>query len=203
MPKKIELVCLISGGGRTVSNFADSIEAGALDASISLVIADRECSGIERLRARGLEVELLPWRKGETTSASYAAEVWPRIEATGADLVCLCGFLRLLVIPPDWERRVLNIHPGLLPEFGGKGMYGSRVHRAVLDAGLQESGCTVHFADNIYDHGPIVVQMRVPVLEGDTPDILAARVFEKECEAYPEAIRLFGEGLEDGKVSTQ
>ena len=202
MPRTVSLVCLVSGGGRTVTNFVDRIEAGALDASVALVIADRECSAIDRLRARGLEVELIPWKKGETTSATYGAAVWPRIEATGADLVCLCGFLRLLLIPPEWDRRVLNIHPGLLPEFGGKGMYGERVHRAVLEAGVKESGCTVHFADNIYDHGPIVVQMRVPVLEGDTPDTLAARVFEKECEAYPEAIRLFGKDLEDGKVST-
>jgi len=112
----------------------------------------------------------------------------------------------MLRIPPAWEGRVMNIHPGLLPDFGGQGMYGDRVHRAVLEAGVPESGCTVHFADNVYDHGPILVQRRVPVLEGDTPDRLAARVFEAECEAYPEAIALFAEGRirsQDGEVSIQ
>lgn len=193
----------VSGGGRTVLNFQDRIEAGALDARVALVLADRECKAIERLRARGLDVELLPWTKGMTPD-EWAAKAWPRIEAAGAELVCNCGFLRLLRIPPRWENRVMNIHPALLPKFGGKGMYGDRVHAAVLAAGEKESGCTVHFADAAYDRGPILVQKRVPVLPDDTVDTLAARVFEAECEAYPEAVRLFGEGrirVEQGKVS--
>ena len=94
----------------------------------------------------------------------------------------------------DFRNRVLNIHPALIPAFSGKGFHGLHVHRAALEAGVKVSGCTVHFADNIYDHGPIVLQRVVPVQDDDTPDTLAARVFEQECEAYPEAIRLFAEG---------
>src|SRR4029453_6931345 len=109
---------------------------------------------------------------------------------SGAALVCMAGFLQLLPIPDDYYHRVLNIHPALLPAFGGKGMYGRRVHEAVLAAGVKVTGCTVHFADDSYDTGPILVQRCVPVKEGDDADALAARVFEAECEAYPEAIRL-------------
>jgi phosphoribosylglycinamide formyltransferase-1 len=200
-----KLATFFSGGGRTILNLLDRIEAGTLPARLVLAIADRECSGIDRLRARGLDVVVEPWVKG-TTPADYALRVWPRVQSAGADLVCLCGFLRMLLIPDDWEGKVMNIHPGLLPDFGGQGMWGDHVHRAVLESGVEESGCTVHFADNVYDHGPILVQRRVPVLEGDTADSLAARVFEAECEAYPEAITLFAEGrirFGNGEVSIQ
>ncbi|MCI0703467.1 MAG: phosphoribosylglycinamide formyltransferase, partial [Planctomycetia bacterium] len=110
------------------------------------------------------------------------------------DLVCFAGWLHLLPIAPDFHHKVLNIHPALLPAFGGKGMYGHHVHEAVLNYGAKVSGCTVHFADDTYDTGPILVQRAVPVKEEDTPDTLAARVFAAECEAYPEAIRLIAEG---------
>jgi len=192
MPE-IRIACNVSGGGRTVLNFLDEIEAGRLDASIVAVIADRDCKAIERCAARGLPVELIPWTKG-TTPEDWGARAWPRIEEAGATLVCNAGFLRLLLVPPAWEGRILNIHPALLPKFGGRGMYGDRVHRAVLDAGEKESGCTVHVVTSEYDTGPIVLQRRVPVKPGDTVDTLAARVFEAECEAYPEAVRLYGAG---------
>jgi len=110
------------------------------------------------------------------------------------DLITLAGFLKLYVIPPEYQRKVLNIHPALLPDFGGDGFYGDKVHQAVLDAQAKESGCTVHFADNTYDTGPIILQKKVPVLAGDTVHTLADRVFEAEKEAYPEAIRLFAAG---------
>jgi len=189
----LPIAVFLSGGGRTVLNMLDRIEAGSLPARIVAAVADRACAGVERLAARGLEVELVPWERGDT-AASYAARAWPVVERAGARLVCLCGFLRLLEIPPPWAGRVMNIHPGLLPEFGGKGMYGARVHRAVLAAGVRESGCTVHFSDNVYDHGPIILRRRVPVEPGDDADSLAARVFLAECEAYPEAITLFATG---------
>ena len=95
------------------------------------------------------------------------------------------------VIPSQYEGKVMNIHPGLIPAFCGKGLYGHRVHEAVVEYGARVSGCTVHFADQHYDHGPIILQRRVPVLPDDTPDTLAARVFEQECMAYPDAMRLF------------
>ncbi|MEM8886233.1 MAG: phosphoribosylglycinamide formyltransferase [Planctomycetota bacterium] len=196
------LVCNVSGGGRTVLNLQDEIEAGRLDARIALVIADRDCKAIERCAARGLTVELIPWSKG-TTPEDWGSRAWARIEEAGATLVCNAGFLRLLVVPPAWEGRILNIHPALLPKFGGRGMYGDRVHAAVLEAAERESGCTVHYVTAEYDTGPIILQRRVPVQPKDSVDTLAARVFESECEAYPEAIRLHHAGrltIRDGKV---
>ena len=113
------------------------------------------------------------------------------------------GWLKLVVIPDDFQNRVMNIHPALIPAFCGKGFYGHRVHEAVLEYGAKISGCTVHFVDNQYDHGPIILQRTVDVLTDDTPDTLAARVFAAECEAYPEALRLFAAGrlrVEDRRV---
>jgi phosphoribosylglycinamide formyltransferase-1 len=199
----LDLAVTFSGGGRTVLNLLDRIEAGELDARIVLAVTDRDCKGIARIEARSVAVIRIPWTKG-TTVDEYAASVWPSIEAAGTQLVCFCGFLRLLKIPDAWEDRVMNIHPALLPKFGGKGMWGDHVHRAVLEASEAESGCSVHFASNEYDKGPIIVQRRVPVLPDDTANSLAARVFLAECEAYPEAVRLFGEGrlkIENGKVT--
>jgi len=115
----------------------------------------------------------------------------------------MAGFLSLWRIPAEYYGKVINIHPALLPEFGGAGMYGTRVHQAVLAAGKKVSGCTVHFCDNQYDHGPIILQHTVPVLTVDTPETLAARIFEQECVAYPEAIQLFADGrilLDAGSV---
>ncbi len=198
--RSLRLVPLVSGGGRTALNLLDRIEAGRLAAEIPLALADRDCAAIARLEARDVPVELIPW---PGSPEGWAALAWPRIEAGRADLVLGCGFLRLLKIPAKWLGKVMNIHPGLLPRYGGKGLYGDRVHKAVLAAGEKESGCTVHFADNEYDHGPRILERRVPVLLKDTAESLAARVFEAECEAYPEAIRLFAEGrlrIENGKV---
>ena len=104
------------------------------------------------------------------------------------------GFLKHVLIPPDFENRVINIHPALIPAFCGQGMYGLRVHEAVLDYGAKVTGCTVHFVDNQYDHGPIILQRTVEVLPDDTPESLQARVFAAECEAYPEALRLLASG---------
>jgi phosphoribosylglycinamide formyltransferase-1 len=106
----------------------------------------------------------------------------------------MAGFLQLLEIPDDFLGRVMNIHPALLPAFGGKGYHGRKVHEAAIEAGVKVSGCTVHFADNEYDHGPIIIQRVVPVEDDDTPESLQARVFAAECEAYPEAVRLFAAG---------
>ena len=199
MPR-IRLVPLVSGGGRTVVNLLDRIAARTLAAEIPLVLADRDCAAVPRLRARGVAVEVVAWPGNPDAWAELA---WPRIEAAKADLVLGCGFLRLLRIPPRWLGKVMNIHPGLLPRYGGKGLYGDRVHRAVLAAREKESGCTVHFSDNEYDTGPKILERRVPVLPADTVESLAARVFLAECEAYPEAIRLFAEGrlrIDNGKV---
>lgn len=189
----IRLAVCISGGGTTLQNLIDRIADGRLDASIVLVVSSRAGAfGIERAHRAGLPVCVVP-AKGRAVAA-FSQEVFDACRRAGADLVLLAGFLCLLEIPPDFVGKVMNIHPALLPAYGGKGFYGERVHRAVLDAGEKVSGCTVHFVDNEYDAGPVILQRTVPVLEGDDPASLAARVFRAECEAFPEAIRLFAEG---------
>ena len=191
--RPLRLGVLLSGGGRTLLNMLEEIAAGRLDAEVAIVIASRDCKGVERAEAAGLDVRLVPYKQMPDL-ATYSARLCELLDAAEVDLVCLAGFLSFWEIPPRYEGRVMNIHPALLPGFGGKGMYGHRVHEAVLGAGCKVSGCSVHFVTNEYDAGPIIVQKAVPVLEGDTPDDLAARVFEQECKAYPEAIRLFAEG---------
>jgi folate-dependent phosphoribosylglycinamide formyltransferase PurN len=124
-------------------------------------------------------------------NATFSHELFGQIAASGAELVCLAGWLNLLQVPAEMVGRVMNIHPALLPSFGGKGMYGKKVHQAVLDHGCKISGCTVHFVDNDYDSGPIVLQRTCPVRDTDTAESLAARVFEQEKLALPEAIELF------------
>lgn len=193
--RRPRLAVLLSGGGTTLANLADRIDDGRLDASIALVVASRpDAFGLERARNRGLPHRVVPWQ-GRSQADAFQAGITEAVDASGADLVVLAGFLRLWRVPERWAGRVLNIHPALLPKFGGRGMYGHHVHEAVLAAGETESGCTVHVATNEYDAGPVVLQRRVPVLPDDTPDSLAARVFEAECEAYPEAIRRHWEAL--------
>jgi len=191
--KPTRVVALISGGGRTVANLHERIRAGELPAEIVRVVASRDCAGIERARQAGIPAVVVPYKQMPDME-TYSARIVEQLDAAEADLVLLAGFLSLWHIPPKYDGRVMNIHPALLPSFGGHGMYGHHVHEAVLAAGCKVSGCTVHFVTNEYDAGPIIVQRCVPVLEGDTPDALAARVFEQECVAYPEAVRLFAEG---------
>lgn len=192
--RPVRLAALISGGGTTVSNLDGQIRAGRLDAEIGLVVASRpDCGGIARAEAAGLAVRVID-RKGFASVEAFSEAIFAAADDSRADLVTLAGFLCLLQIPERFRLRVMNIHPALIPAFSGKGYHGLRVHAAAIERGVKVSGCTVHFADNEYDHGPIVVQKTVPVLDGDRPEDLATRVFAAECEAYPEAIRLFGEG---------
>lgn len=189
--KPIRLAVLLSGGGSTLQNIADAIERKDLDARIVCVISSRpDVYGVQRATQLALPCKIVE-RKTITTVKEFSDAIFHIIRASSADLVCLAGFLSLIEIPPDFVGRVLNIHPALLPSFGGKGMHGHHVHEAVLKAGCKVSGCTVHFADQTYDTGQILVQRCCPVLPNDTPETLAKRVFEQECLAYPEAIRLF------------
>lgn len=187
--KPIRLGILISGGGTTLTNLAETIARGELAAEIVCVIASNaKCFGIQRARNLGLPVFVVT-RKEFPDLESFSGEISHLLRHHAVDLACMAGFLSLWTIPEDLAGRVLNIHPALLPKFGGQGMHGHHVHAAVLAAGETESGCTVHYADNTYDTGPILLQRQCPVLPPDTPDTLAARVFVEECLAYPEAIR--------------
>ena len=175
------LCVMISGGGRTLLNLAERIDSGGLHAAIHLVIASRECAGAERARERGLHVLVM---KGEIEAALLGRVLGDH----GAQWVALGGYLKRVRVPSGFEGRVVNIHPALLPSFGGHGMYGERVHRAVLDAGCKVSGCTVHLCDAEYDRGPIVAQAACEVREDDDAHALAERVFALECELYPRAL---------------
>jgi phosphoribosylglycinamide formyltransferase-1 len=190
----LRLAVLVSGGGTTLQNIAECIHRGELNAQIVIVIASNpDAYGVVRARNLNLRGIVVP-RKGHNSPSEFSDVIFDHIRQSGAELVCLAGFLSLLMIPDDFVGRVLNVHPALLPSFGGKGMHGHHVHEAVIAAGCKVSGCTVHFADQTYDTGPILVQRCCPVLDDDTPETLAKRVFEQECVAYPEAIRLIADG---------
>lgn len=188
------LAVLISGGGTTLMNLLEKNRAGQLDAEFPIVIASKEeCRGVERARNAGLKCE--PVARSEFDSVeSFSDRIFDLCRKAEVDLVILGGFLSLVQIPNDFEHRVINIHPSLIPAFCGKGFHGHHVHEAVLERGAKISGCTVHFANNEYDAGPIILQNVVPVMDNDTPDTLQKRVFEAECEAFPEAIRMFAAG---------
>lgn len=187
------LAVLVSGGGTTLANLIESIARGELDATISLVVASAEgLPAVDRARRAGLPVLVAPAR--EQGQASQSKRLFDECRRADVALVVMAGFLTLLTIPEDFFGRVFNIHPSLIPAFCGKGYHGARVHSAALERGVKISGCTVHFADNEYDHGPIVAQQAVDVLEDDTPDTLAKRVFAAECELYPRAIGWFLDG---------
>ena len=186
----MRLACLISGGGRTVMNLADRIDDGSLNASIELVIASRaKIAGVERCRSRGLRVEVVA-RKDFSIEAAMHDRISELLRDHRIDLVCLCGYLRWFRVDAEFKGKVINIHPALLPDFGGPGMHGDHVHAAVLAAKKTVSGCTVHYVDEQYDHGRVILQRSCEVLADDTIETLAARVFEQECIAYPEAIRV-------------
>jgi formyltetrahydrofolate-dependent phosphoribosylglycinamide formyltransferase len=193
---------LLSGGGRTLQNLIDRIAAGALDARIEVVVSSHPgVQGLERARRHGIPAHAIDFR-AFPDDRRFGDAVTGILDRYPLDLVAMGGFIRRWLFPERYAGRVLNIHPALLPAFGGRGFYGRRVHEAVLESGAAESGCTVHFADLQYDRGPIVLQRRVPVLPGDTPDTLAERVFQAECEAYPEAIRQVASRLEPRPSST-
>jgi phosphoribosylglycinamide formyltransferase-1 len=194
MDQPIRLAVFLSGGGTTLQNFLERIADGRLAARVVLVVSSSpDAYGLVRAERAGVPTAVVE-REEYASRGEFSRWAFERCREAQADLVCMAGFLQLLEIPVDFSLRVLNIHPSLMPAFCGKGYYGHYVHEAVLEYGAKVSGCTVHFADNQYDHGPILLQRTVPVLDDDTPDSLAARVFQQECEVYPEAVRLVAEG---------
>jgi phosphoribosylglycinamide formyltransferase-1 len=189
----IRLAVCVSGGGTTLQNLIDLIRARKLKAQIVQVVASRpKIDAIPRAEAAGIPLALA--NKGAKNLAEFSRSVFDPIRHSKADLIILGGFLSLVEIPPEYHRRVINVHPALVPAFSGKGFHGPAVHKAAVEAGVKVSGCTVHFADASYDTGPIILQRTVPVLDNDTPDALAARVFKAECQALPEAIELYADG---------
>jgi formyltetrahydrofolate-dependent phosphoribosylglycinamide formyltransferase len=194
MAAPIRLGVLLSGSGTTLQNLLDRCDDGRLAARVAVVVSSSpEALGVQRALRASVPAFVVD-RKACTSREEFSARILGHCREAGAELVCMAGFLQLLRISDDFLGRVMNIHPALIPAFSGKGYHGLHVHRAALEAGVKLSGCTVHFADNEYDHGPIILQRAVPVLDDDTPEALQARVFAEECEAYPEAIRLFAEG---------
>jgi phosphoribosylglycinamide formyltransferase 1 len=189
----IRLAVCVSGEGTTLQNLIDHIRSRRLNAQIVQVVASRPRIGaIARAEAAAIPLALA--NRNARSRAEFSASVFDPISRNQTDLVILAGFLSLVNIPPEYKGRVLNVHPSLIPAFCGEGYYGSRVHKAVLKYGVKVSGCTVHFADDTYDNGPIILQRVVPVQEDDTAETLAARVFQEECRALPEAIAMYAEG---------
>ncbi|BBB32947.1 phosphoribosylglycinamide formyltransferase 1 [Thermotomaculum hydrothermale] len=190
MDKRIKIAVLLSGTGRTLDNFVKKIEEGKLKAEIVCVASSKTTAlGLKKaidygIPAKGFDIK--NHRELSEAINKFILEFNP-------DLIVLAGFLKMYYIPQGYENRVINIHPALIPMFCGKGFYGMKVHKAVWESGVKVTGCTVHFVNDEYDKGLIIAQRCVPVFAKDTPESIANRVFEAECELYPYAINLFAE----------
>lgn len=180
----MNLAVLLSGSGRTLDNFHNHITAGTMPGAIKVVISNvKDVLGLQKAENYGY-----PAHHAATSEAINRV-----IAHYDIDLVLLAGFLKLYTPPAHLSKAVLNIHPSLIPSFCGDGFYGMRVHRAVYEKGVKVTGCTVHFANEVYDEGPIVVQKCVSLEDTDSPEDIAHKVFEAECLAFPEAVRLVAE----------
>jgi formyltetrahydrofolate-dependent phosphoribosylglycinamide formyltransferase len=187
---KARLAVFISGGGTGLQSLIDASERGDLAAEVVWVVSSSsKAYGLERAKKHGIEWFVFKVKKGEDAKAANAALIG-KLRARKIDYIALAGYLKLLdgEVIRAFPRRILNIHPGRLPEYGGTGMYGHFVHEAVLAAGEKLTGPTVHLVDEIYDHGRVLEHTPVPVKPGDTPDTLAARVLEEEHRLYWRAI---------------
>lgn len=187
---KKRIAVLVSGGGSNLQSIIDNIEQGNLNCEISYVIADRKCHGLERAEKHGIKNILLDRKVLKEKLSDEISNVLENDDEK-TDYIVLAGYLSIL--SPEfikkWSRKIINIHPSLLPKFGGKGMYGMNVHRAVIEAKETESGCTIHFVDTGVDTGEIILQIKVPVLTDDTPEVLQKRVLEKEHVLLIEGIK--------------
>jgi len=189
----LRIAVLLSGSGTTLENLLEQRAKGLLDADVAAVLSSKpDAYGLERARKHGIPAHSLD-RRAFADETAFQDALHAILDSVQPDLVVLAGFLSRFELRGRYEGRTLNLHPALIPAFCGKGFYGARVHRAVLEYGVKLSGATVHFCDEEYDTGPIVLQKAVPVLDDDTPETLAERVHEAECEIYPQAIQLFAE----------
>lgn len=193
MIPRLRLAVLLSGAGTTLQNLIDRSHMGDPYEILVVIGSKPDAYGLERARRAGIPAVCVS-KKEHKDADAYSAALWAEIRKHPVDIVVLAGFLHMIRVPEDFRHRIVNIHPALLPAFGGKGMYGPHVHEAVLEYGAKITGCTVHFVDEQYDTGPIILQRVVPVLDNDTPETLQARVQEAEREALPEALRLIAEG---------
>ncbi|MGD9710470.1 MAG: phosphoribosylglycinamide formyltransferase [Thermomicrobiales bacterium] len=186
------LAVLLSGAGRTLDNLLQWIRRGDLSAEIVVVASSKSLArGLHVAQSAGVPAIVVE-RKDASSDEEFSGSVFDALAPFEPDLIILAGFLRKLVVPPEWEGRILNIHPALLPEMSaasGKGFYGERVHAEVLRRGSKLSGATVHLVDNDYDSGQVLARAVVPVEPEDTVESLAARVFAAECQLYPTTIR--------------
>lgn len=196
--RRINIAVMVSrhGRGSNLQAIIDACNEGRIDGQVAVVVGTRsEAPALDRARNNGIAaVEVKS--KSFATDDEYAARLLEVLAQHKTDLVCLAGYMRVLPsqVVDAYRWRIMNIHPALIPLFCGKGMYGEHVHQAALDYGVKVSGCTVHFVDEEYDTGPIILQKPVPVEERDTAETLAARILPHEHKAYPEAIQLFAEG---------
>jgi formyltetrahydrofolate-dependent phosphoribosylglycinamide formyltransferase len=201
--KPINLAVLLSGAGSTLANFLECIAAGKLDARISVVVSSRPgVRGLEIAEAAGIPTRVVS-RKKHPDEREFSKIVDAALDEFPVDLVVFAGFMSKYFAAPKYFGKIINIHPALIPMFCGRGYYGHHVHEAVLSRGVKVTGCTVHFVDDEYDHGPIIAQRAVPVRDDDTPDTLAARVQAEERKLYPQVIQWFAEGrvtLEHGRA---
>ena len=190
--EKVKLGVLVSGGGTNLQAIIDACESGILKdaAEITVVISNRpEAYALERARKSSIHAKLID-KRNFPSADEFCKAMSKELKTHEVKLVCLAGFLSMLTpeFIGEFQGNVINIHPALLPKFGGKGMYGHHVHEAVIKAGEKESGVTVHWVNEIYDNGKIIMQKKVPVLPGDDHDSLAKRVLQVEHEIYPQAI---------------
>lgn len=193
MAQKLQLAVLLSGAGTTLQNLLDRSRDGD-PYDVRVVVGSKpDAYGLERAKKANILAVCLARKDYESTDA-YSGALWEEIRKHTVDLVVLAGFMHMVRVPDDFQNRMVNIHPALLPSFGGKGMYGIHVHEAVLEYGAKVTGCTVHFVDEKYDTGPIILQKCLDVRGDDTAETLQARVQEAEREALPEALRLIAEG---------
>jgi len=195
----LRIAALVSGPARgsNLQALLDACAAGQIAGRIVLVIGTRaDAPALERARAAGASTVVVSPRGYEADEAGYADSLLRELRLHEIELTCLTGYRRRLPtsVVAAYAGRIMNIHPALLPLFGGRGMYGEHVHRAVLESGMKVSGCTVHFVDEQYDTGPIIAQTAVPVHDTDTPQSLAARVLTEEHRTYVQAVRLFAVG---------
>lgn len=188
--RPLPIAVLISGGGTTLRNLIELRDRGALPVDFRLVVSSKkDAGGLKFAEAASIPTAIVS-KKTVDSAERHSENVFGLIRQAGAQLVVMGGYLQHVLIPTDFENKVINIHPSLIPSFSGKGMYGLKVHQAAIDFGVKVSGCTVHFVDNEYDHGPIILQRTCDVLASDSAESLQRRVFELECQALPDAIQI-------------